>query len=145
MPVNGMSTGKDYNFGFYDGNSSLLVPLGDVQSIKVSAMKHQIVSRPYNGNPRFGFIPDGYGFAFNIVRTGPELEDFQLQANTNFEAGVSLKAGYLNETIYEDDGSVSRYQYPGFVIWIDELGEVTREGVIKMTCEGKASSKKRLL
>jgi hypothetical protein len=57
---------------------------------------------------------------------------------------VPSTAGYLNETITEADGSTSRYQYTGFVFWINDLGDITRETNIKLQAEGMASTKIQL-
>lgn len=144
MSLNQMSVGKDYSLVFTDGTTGQAVNLGDVQSVKITAMKHDIVSRPYNAPPRFAFIPDGYRFNFTIVRTSPVLENYQLATSTDFEEGVPTVAGYLQETIHEADGSTSIYQYTGFVFWINDLGDITRESNIKLQAEGMASTKVRL-
>lgn len=141
MPVNGQSVGKDYTLVYYDPNTGAIVNFGDVQNVKISAQKHDIVSRPYNSTPKFGFIPDGYKLTFTVVRTGPQLENWALAANAAFEAGSPVIAGYLNETINESDGSVSRYQYTGLVVYLTEVAEITREANIKMSCEAYASDK----
>lgn len=141
MSQNGMSTGRDYTLSYYDADTNSIVELGDVQNVKITARKHDIKSQPYNNDPRFGYIPDGYAVTFEIVRTGPELENFQLTQNTRFSEGLSNKAGFLNETITETDGSVSRYQYTKFVFFITDIGTITREAPVKMSAEGMASSK----
>jgi hypothetical protein len=141
MPVNTQSVGIDYTLTFYDTVSGAAIDLNDVQSVKITAAKHEIVSRPYNSVPKFGFIPDGYRFAFAIVRTDENLEAYQLAQENLFYSGAPSKAGYMNETIQEADGSVSRYQYTGFVMWVDEIGDFTRESNVKMQCVGYASKK----
>lgn len=141
MAENGMSVGRDYTLAFYDADTNSIIDLGDVQNVKITAAKHTIKSQPYNNIPRFGYIPDGYAITFTITRTGPELENFQLAANTRFNQGNSSRAGYLNETVTEADGTVSRYQYLGFVFWVGDIGEITREAPVKMSAEGMAGDK----
>ena len=136
-----MSVGKQYNFSYFDGNTGELVTLGDVQNIKIVANKHVIKSQPYNAPPRFGYIPDGYAITFTIVRTGPELENYQLSQNANFNAGENVIAGTLTEMINEADGTTRTYQYVGFVFWINDIGDITREAPVKMMAEGMASDK----
>lgn len=144
MAVNGMSVGRDYSLGFYDANTGAIINLGDVQSVKINANKHDIKSMPYNGVPRFGYIPDGYKISFTITRTGPELEEFSLAAAKQFNDGSIVKAGFLNETINNPDGSVSRYQYTGFVFFVTDLGDISRDKQISMTAEGMASDKVKI-
>jgi hypothetical protein len=141
MPVNQQSVGIDYTLTLYDATSKAAVDLNDVQSVKITAAKHEIVSRPYNNKPKFGFIPDGYRISFTIVRTDQSLEAFQLLQENNFYSGQPIVGNYLNETIQEADGTVSRYQYTGFAFWVDEVADITRENNVKMQCTGYASAK----
>jgi hypothetical protein len=106
-----MSVGVDYSLSFYEGSSGALVDLGDVQDVHVTALKHDIKSMPYNQLPRFGYVPDGFKIDFSITRTGAVLEDFMVLFNKNFNAGNVIKPGFLNQTITNSDGSISRYQY----------------------------------
>lgn len=142
--INNMTVGKDYSLAYYDADSQAIVDLGDVQNVKINAQKHDIKSQPYNDVPRYGYIPDGYKFSFTVVRTGPALEEFQLAANTRFNAGQASKAGFLNETVTNPDGSVSRYQYTGVVFWVGDIGEISREKPVQMQAEGYASDKVKL-
>lgn len=144
MPVNNMSVGRDYSFGYYDGNTGTVVDLGDVQNVRVTAQYHDISSRPYNGDPRYGYIPDGYAISFTITRTGKELEEFQLAAADRFRSGEVDRPGFLSETVKNADGSVSRYQYDGFVFKLTDLGDISRESVVKMSASGMASSKRTI-
>jgi hypothetical protein len=142
MPVNGMNVGMDYSFGYYDADTGTVVDLGDVQNISISAPKHDIASRPYNGPPKFGYIGDGYKISGTITRTSSVLEDFMLNKMANFNAGSASKAGYLSESVKNPDGTTSRYQYTGFVFWLPDLGDISREKTVTMKFEGMASEKK---
>lgn len=139
-----MTVGRDYSFAYFDTNTSQVIDLGDIQQISVRANKHAIKSMPYNGPPRFGYIPDGYSFSGTIVRTGAEIEEFQLSQAAAFDAGRTILAGYLNETVNNDDGSVSRYQYKGFVLWFDDLGTISRDATVQIRFEGMASYKTKI-
>lgn len=141
MPVNGMNVGVDYSLSFFDGNSGALVDLGDVQDVKIGALKHDVKSTPYNAPPRYGFVPDGYKVDFSITRSGSLMEDFMVQAEANFNAGRVQKPGFLNQTVVNPDGSVSRYQYTGFVIFLENHGNISRDKVVTLSLTGMASSK----
>ena len=136
-----MNVGRDYTLAYYDGNTGTVIDLGDVQSVRITAQYHDIASRPYNDVPRFGYIPDGYAISFTITRTGKALEEFQLAASNAFNAGSVIKPGFLNETVNNQDGTVSRYQYTGFVFKVTDLGEISREQVVKLAAQGMASAK----
>lgn len=139
-----MSVGRDYSFGYYDNNTGQVIDLGDVQSVKIMAQKHDISNRPYNKPATFGYIPDGFKITFTFTRTGKELEDFALDQAAFFNAGNIVKSGFLNETITNADGSVSRYQYTKFVFFMTDVGDVSREKVVNQTAEGMASEKVRI-
>ena len=141
MPVNGMNVGVDYTLTYYDATSGSLVNLGDVQDVKITANKHDIKSSPYNQVPRFGYVPDGYKIDFTITRAVSTLEDLMVTFSKNFNAGNVQAPGYLNETINNADGSVSRYQYTNFVVFLTSHGDISREKVVTLVLEGMASDK----
>jgi hypothetical protein len=144
MPNNGMNVGIDYSITYYDANSGGLINLGDVQDVKITALKHDIKSAPYNNVPRYAFIPDGFKIDFAITRNGSTLEDLMVLFSTNFNAGNVMAPGYLNETINNPDGTVSRYQYTNFVVFLTSHGDISREKVVTLTLEGMASDKKKI-
>lgn len=141
MPINKMTVGKDYSISFYDGQSGVLIDLGDVQNVQITALKHDIKSMPYNDVPRFGYIPDGYKIDFTITRTGAQLEDFFVAAAAAFDNGQVQQPGFLNESILNSDGSTSRYQYTGFVTFLVDHGNISREKTVTLKLEGMASKK----
>lgn len=141
MPVNGMNVGVDYTLSYYDGTSGALVNLGDVQDVKIVALKHDVKSMPYNSFPRYGYVSDGYKVDFSITRTGAALELFAVAAEKAFNAGQVQQPGYLNETITNPDGSITRFQYQNMVIFLTDHGNIQRDAVVKLTLEGYASTK----
>ena len=141
MPTNGMNTGTDYSISFYDGTSGALVNLGDVQKVNVTAMKHTIKSSPFNKSPRYAFVNDGYKVDFTITRTGSQLEDFAVLSAANFNNGQVQSPGFLNQTTTNPDGSISKYQYTNFVVFLDDHGDISRDAAVTLKMEGYASDK----
>jgi hypothetical protein len=141
MPVNGMNVGVDYTISFYDGASGTLINLGDVQNVKIIALKHDIKSSPFNQVPRYGYVPDGFKIDFTITRTGSVLEDYMVTFSQNFNQGNVLAPGFLNETITNPNGSISAYQYTNFVIFLTDHGDISREKQVTLALEGMASDK----
>jgi len=141
MPVNGMNVGVDYSIMFYDGTSGQLVTINDIQDVQISALNHQLKNSPYNTVPIHGYVPDGYRVEFSIVRTGSVLEDYMVAFSKNFNNGVVQNPGYLNESIINPDGSVSRYQYTNFVVFLTDHGQISRDKVVTLKLEGMASDK----
>jgi hypothetical protein len=136
-----MNTGVDYSLSYYDGGSGVIIDLGDVQSVKITALKHELKSMPYNAVPRYGYVPDGYKIDFSLVRTGSLMEDLMVTFSKNFNAGNVIKPGYLNESINNPSGTISRYQYTNFVIFLDDHGDISREKPVMLHLSGMASDK----
>ena len=144
MAVNGLTVGKDYNFGLYDATTGVIVDLGIVEGIQITSGKHDLTARPYNDSPVYGFEPDGYKISFTLVRTNANLENLALDLNALFDSGGSIKSGYLNEVVNNGDGTVSRYQYTGIVWWLTDVADVSREKHIRQKIEAMASKKVRI-
>jgi hypothetical protein len=136
-----MNVGVDYSITYYDSTSGALIDLGDVQNVQITALKHDIKSMPYNRPPRYGFVPDGFRIEFTITRTGSTLEDLMVTLSQNFNAGSVQKPGYLNEAITNPDGSVRRYQYTNFVVFLTDHGNISRDKIVTLKLEGMASDK----
>jgi hypothetical protein len=144
MAVNGMSVGRDFSYVFIDPNTGGPIDFGDIQGIKITPTKHDIKSSPYNDVPRFGYIPDGYSIAFTMVRTNSNLENWQLLMNNLFNSGGTVRSGFLNETVTDSDGATHRYQYTGVVMFVTDLGDISREKTVTVTVTGMASNKIQL-
>jgi hypothetical protein len=141
LSVNNINVGTDYSLSYYDGNQGVIVDLGDVQNVKIVALKHEIKSMPFNNVPRYGFVPDGFRIDFSIVRTSNTLEALAVGFSRTFNQGVVINAGYLNETVNNPDGSVSRYQYTNVVVFLDDHGDISREKPIMLRLTAMASDK----
>ena len=145
MTVSGMSVGQSYTIGLYDGSLGSIVDLGSVQSFKSTMQKHNIKNMPYNAPPIYGYIPDGASGHFSLIRTNPDLENLFLQLVALFNNGGDLIPGYINETIRETGGGLSRYQYTQSVFFLTESADVSRDKNVPMSVEWMASEKINLL
>jgi hypothetical protein len=144
MPVNNMNVGVDYSIGYFDGTAGALIDLGDVQMIRLTALKHDIKSMPYNNYPRYGYVPDGFKLDFTITRTKALLEDLMVTFEANFQAGKVMSPGYINETINNPDNTISHYQYVNTVVFLTDHGDISREKVVTLKLEGYASFKRKI-
>lgn len=145
MAVNGMNVGTDYTLSYFDGDTQQIVDLGDVQVIDIKAQKHDIVSRPYNNVPRYGYVPDGFRIEFTITRQASVMEDLMVTFSKNFNTfGTVVSPGYLNQSTTNTDGSISRYQYNNVVIFLTDHGSISREKIVTLKLEAMASDKVQL-
>jgi len=140
MPSNAGTIGVDYSIQFFDGVTGQLQDLGDVQNFKMTTLKHDLKNMPYNGNPVYDYMSDGHKCTFTITRTDSRWDQFQAQREANILAGIKNTAGTLSKSITNADMSVSRFQYQSFVFWATDLGDVSREKLVQVQCEGYASA-----
>jgi len=69
------------------------------------------------------------------------MEGLMVINEANFNNGQIMSPGYLNETITNPDGTLSRYQYQNFVVFMTDIGDISRERVVSQRMEGMASVK----
>jgi hypothetical protein len=141
MPANNINVGPDYQFLYYDGATGALIDLGDVQTVRITSQKHDLKSMPYDDVPRFAYVPDGFRIEFTLVRNVPTWENFQVAYDQAFNNGNIILPGVLNESINNPDGSVSRYQYQGCAMHLNDHGDISRERPAMLRLEGLASEK----
>jgi len=54
-------------------------------------------------------VPDGFKIDFTITRNVSTLEDLMVTFANNFQNGTLIRPGYLNESVNNWDGTISRY------------------------------------
>jgi hypothetical protein len=140
VPSNAGTIGVDYSIQFYDGLTGQLQDLGDVQSFDMTPMAHELKNMPYNGAPIYDYMDDGHKCSFTITMTDSRWDDFQAQREANTLAGKKNTSGVLNKSIIQPDGTTKRYQYTNFVFRVTHSGDVSREKLVSVRCEGMASS-----
>ena len=74
------------------------------------------------------------------MRTSSTLEDYAAKFEAAFNNGQIIQPGYLNKTVTNPDGSISRYQYQSCVLFLMNHGDVSREKPVTMRLEGMASN-----
>lgn len=144
MPINGMNVGTDYSVAYYDGGSGTLIDLGDVQQVKITALKTNISTKPYNAPARYGYVYNGYKIDFTMTRSAEDLETYFVNLEAQQYTGNVMSPGVFNETVNNPDGTVSIFQYTNFVVFMEDHGNIERDKVVTLKMEGMASQKIRL-
>src|SRR5581483_2231262 len=139
MPVNRINIGFDYSFGYYEANTGQIIDFGDIQSFKEDMLKHDVASHPYNGLPRFGYVPAGHRGTFTIKRVGSQLDSLAIQLKNIFYAGANVQAGYISRVTNNGDGTISQWQYTLAVFWLNQVSSGSREREIDQEVEWMAS------
>lgn len=144
MAQNGLSVGPDYAFGLYDGTSAQILVMDDVQSVKVTKHNTSIASKPYNSRPRFAHVADGYSGSFALMRTSPILDKLEVLRDAGIYNGNVMPPSFLNETINNPDGTVSKFQYTNVDWYVTEMADVSKDKAVTRTVEFHASDRIQL-
>src|SRR4051794_32063881 len=104
MPVNGFSVGKDVQLNINLPSGPLNITLTDFNA---DPMFNDLKSKPLDGVPIFGVIPDGWKGAFKFDRRDPLVDNFFAAAEAGYFAGQNNGSGTVLETITEADGSIT--------------------------------------
>jgi hypothetical protein len=141
MPVNGMNIGTDYSVSYFDSNNGQLIEFGDIQQVKITAMKADISSHTYNGPSRYGYIYKGYKIEFTVTRTLESIEDFFMDIEASQFTGAVQSPGTFQEVVNNSDGTQSSYQYNNFVVFMTDHGNIEQDKIVTLKIEGMASQK----
>src|SRR5882672_8800541 len=99
MPVNNFTVGKDVSIVIQTPTGALTIPgLTDFTADQVST---DLKSKPLDGEPIFGYIPDGWKLSFKWDRTSPVVDNYFAQLEAAYFAGGNLLGGTVYETINE--------------------------------------------
>lgn len=145
MPVNGFTVGRDVTITISGpGNTSIVIPANQVTSFDAKPGKREVWSRPLNQPPMPVYMPDGWRGRVTIDRTDATLDTFLANLEQSFWQGQNQLAGSVLETITEDDGSVTQWQYPQAMFWVDDPGTYHADGIVQQHLEFCAGQRKRI-
>ncbi len=74
MPVNNFTTGRDVSIVINGANG--LITLNGITNFNPKPITYTLKSKPLNGPPVFGYIPDGWEISFKFDRMDSGLDDF---------------------------------------------------------------------
>jgi len=82
----------------------------------------KLQSRGLDGTKRTRNLPDGHSGSFKIDRADSTAEDYFLEQEANFFAGLNPDTVTITQTISEANGSVSQYQFTGVTLSLEDAG-----------------------
>jgi hypothetical protein len=141
MPLNNFTVGKDVQLVIQTQTGPLQLTLTDFGSKPKTTTIH---SKPLNGPPIEGYIPDGWDLTLKIDRLDTSADDFWAVYEAAYYAGQNQLAGVIYETISEASGSVSEWQYNGVVIKLDDAGQYSGDKKVEQTFSGFATTRIRV-
>lgn len=84
-----------------------------------------------DGITRHIITHDGWEGEFDIDRSNDTVDSVWAQLEENYHAGMAQGTGIINETIMEEDGAVSQYQYTEVLLKLKNAGDKKGKEVVK--------------
>jgi hypothetical protein len=139
MPVNNFTVGRDVSLVINGPNGQITI--NGITDFSAKPLTTTLKSKPLNGIPQFGYIPDGWELSFKLDRMDTGIDEFWAAFEAGYYNGNNQAAGTVNESIQEVDGSISKWRYTGFVMKLDSAGDFSGDKKVEQTLSGMASQK----
>ena len=145
MPVNGFTVGRDVTVTLTGpGSTSIIISASQVTSFDAKPGKREVWSRPLNLPPLPLYMPDGWRGTLSVDRSDATLDTFLNTLEAAFWNGQNTLAGSVLQTITEDDGSITQWQFPNAMFWVDDPGAYHADGIINQRLEFCAGRRIRI-
>lgn len=145
MPVNGYTVGRDVTVTMTGpGGTTVVIPATAITNFDAKPHMRKEWSRPLNVPPQPIYIPDGWTGVIEVDRTDATLDTFQATLEDAFWNGKNTLSGMILQTVTEDDGSVTQYQYESVLYWVDNPGNYRAEGRVTQHIEFCSSRRTRI-
>jgi hypothetical protein len=122
MPLNSLSVGRDTTIVLNDPNSGGVPAVAHVTSFDTKQDHTKLKSKGLDGVVRHAVEPDGWSGKIALDRANPNLDKLFAILETAYYAGTNVLPQTITQTIQEDDGTVTQWQYTGCAIGYDEAG-----------------------
>jgi hypothetical protein len=142
MPVNNFTVGRDVSIVINGPNGQ--ITLNGITEFTAKPVVNTLKSKPLNGLPQFGYVPDGWELSFKLDRMDRGADDFYALFEAGYYNGQNQAAGTVNESIQEVDGSISQWRYTGFVMKLDNPGDFSGDKKVEQSLSGLASQRIRV-
>src|SRR5574340_1393790 len=129
MPQNGYSLGRDISLNVMTQSGPLTMNriTGFESKQHTSGMK---VKRLDGINDPLRFF-EGWSGSFSIERSDSIVEDYFVQLEDNYYAGLNEQPATILETITNPDGSTSQYRYQRVILTLDDAGNWQGDSTVK--------------
>ncbi|ADE12136.1 hypothetical protein [Sideroxydans lithotrophicus] len=143
MPQNGYSIGRDVSLAVTTSNGPLTINKITGFNTKQETSK-QKVKRLDGVTDTLRFF-DGWSGSFEVERADSLVEDYFVQLEANYFAGISEIPATILETISNPDGSTSQYRYEHVIMSLDDAGDWKGDASVKIKVSFEASRKKTVV
>lgn len=142
MPQQGLSVGRDTTL-------VIQTPTGPLQIPKLTAFRKkqdttQERVKLINGVSQHLRFFDGWSGSFSVNRSGPEIDSYFDQLETDYYSGINEQPCQIYETVSEPSGAISQWRYDGVVLSLDDGGEAAGDASVKLNLTFMASRRIRI-
>lgn len=145
MPVNGYTVGRDVTVTLSGpGGTTIVIPASQITHFDAKPLKREEWARPLNSPPQPIYMPDGWRGTVEVDRLDATLDTFQSRLESNFWGGINTANGTAIETITEDNGSITQYQFNNVMYWVEDPGTFRADGIVRQRMEFCAGQRIRI-
>lgn len=143
MPQNGYSVGRDISLNVMTPSGQLVINRITGFDCKQETSKTK-VKRLDGINDSLRFF-EGWSGSFSVERADSIVEDYFVQLEENYYAGLNEQPATILETITNPDGSTSQYRYERVILSLDDAGNWQGDATVKIKVSFEAARKRQVL
>ena len=140
MPVNNFTVGKDISVTIQTPTGQLDIAQG-ITDFSADPMFTELKSKPLNGIPIFGQIPDGWKGSFKLDRFNPRVDNYFAALEAAYYAGANQLAGTIYQTIQEPNGSITQWRFTGVILKLEKAGDFSGDKKVEQTISFMAAQR----
>lgn len=142
MPQNGYSVGRDISLNVMTSSGPLVINRITAFDSKQETSRSK-VKRLDGINDSLRFF-EGWSGSFSVERADSITEDYFIQMEENYYAGLNEQPATILETITNPDGSVSQYRYERVILSLDDAGNWQGDATVKIKVSFEAARKRQV-
>lgn len=137
MPVNGLTSGIDTKITFTDANGVQQYALLENFTAKEDASIGKEIQ--INGQVLHPKFHQGWSGSFRLQRNSPFTDAYFATQESSYYLGLDQIPMVITQTITENNGTVSQWQYTNVVLNFDDAGNFSGTEIVKQGVSFMAS------
>lgn len=143
MPLDGLTSGIDHKITFTDVNGVETFALIESFTSKEDAVTDKLIQM--DGNVRHPKFHQGWSGSFVLQRNSDFTDAYFAAQESSYYQGIDQIPLTITETIQENNGTVSQFQYSQVVITLDDAGSYSGTEIVKQRVSFMAARKFQLV
>lgn len=143
MPLNGLSSGIDSKITFTDINGVQNFTIIENFTSKEDATTDKIVAM--DGSVRHPKFHQGWSGSFTLERNSNFMDNYIAAQEAAYYQGLDQIPVTITQTITENNGTVSQYQFTQCVLYLEDAGNYSGTEIVKQNVSYVSSRKLQLV